>query len=233
MFEASSKIAVRLSAVAACIAVLAACSGGPTSMTSLPGTLERSESAAAVPVAPADADLFVDASSNVIEDGGFETPAAPTGGLSRYDTGSKLGPWSVVGAGTVDVLNAQFSFGGYTFAPKTGKQQVDLTGNTQNVTGVEQTVATTVGHTYTLSFYVGNVIDESAGLGVSSTVNVQVDGVQTFTATNSKSIKAAKPYWELFTFTFKATSTKTTLAFFNGDPSNDTYDGLDGVSLTP
>lgn len=170
--------------------------------------------------------------ANLIDDGSFETPVAPAGGLNRYQAGQKLGAWTVVGAGVVDLLGYKFQYGGYTFTAFSGKQQLDLTGDTDNVTGVQQTVATTAGHVYTLSFYVGNVNDPGGGLGVSSTVDVLVNGKHQFTATNSKSHKMATPDWEKFTYKLKATGAQTTLAFMNGDPSNDTYNGIDEVALT-
>jgi hypothetical protein len=41
------------------------------------------------------------------------------------------------------------------------------------------------------------------------------------------------PSWQRFIRKITATSTATTIAFMNGDPSNDTYNGLDTISLTP
>jgi len=176
--------------------------------------------------------LNADTTTNLIENGSFETPVVAAGGLDRYSAGQKIGAWTVLGAGTVDLLGHDFAYGGYTFTAFSGKQQLDLTGNTDNVTGVKQTVATTAGHSYTLSFYVGNVNDPGDGLGVSSTVDVLVDGKRQFTATNSKSNQKKTPYWQKFTYALKATGAKTTLAFMNGDPSNDTYNGIDDVTLT-
>jgi hypothetical protein len=177
-------------------------------------------------------DFTVGATANLIENGSFETPVVAAGGLNRYSAGQKIGAWTVLGAGTVDVLGHDFVYGGYTFTAFSGKQQLDLTGNTDNVTGVKQTVATTAGHSYTLCFYVGNVNDPGDGLGVSSTVDVLVDGKQQFTATNSKANQKNTPYWQKFTYKLKASGAKTTLAFMNGDPSNDTYNGIDDVTLT-
>jgi hypothetical protein len=80
---------------------------------------------------------------------------------------------------------------------------------------------------------VGNVDDPGGLFGVTSTVNVMVNGVQVFTATNSKGAGQAKQVWRKFTTTITATSAHTTIAFINGDPSNDTDNGLDAISLVP
>ena len=86
---------------------------------------------------------------------------------------------------------------------------------------------------YTLTFFVGNVSDPGGIFGTTSTVNVLVNGVQVFTATNSISSKKAKfeQVWKKFKTTITASSSTTAIAFMNGDPSNDTLNGLDEVRL--
>ena len=98
-------------------------------------------------------------------------------------------------------------------------------------TGVEQTVATSAGSAYTLTFYVGNVYDPGGLYGTTSTVNVFVDGGKVFTATNSRGSGQTKQVWQKFTKTFVATSTSTTLSFLNGDPNGDEQNGFDEVAL--
>jgi hypothetical protein len=224
--------------LAATVAGLAGCGGGSSTMSPMPAEVPA-ESYAARETSQA---VFnpstaldvpdLNPMTSLIDDGSFETPVAPAGGLNRYSAGQKIGAWTVLGAGTVDLLGYKFQYAGYTFTAFSGKQQLDLTGNTDNITGVQQTLATTAGHVYTLSFYVGNVNDPGGGLGVSSTVDVLVNGKHQFTATNSKSHKMETPDWEKFTYKLKATSAQTTLALMNGDPSNDTYNGIDEVTLT-
>ena len=38
--------------------------------------------------------------------------------------------------------------------------------------------------------------------------------------------------WKVFSLTVHAKNAKTTITFINGDPSNDTCNGIDDVSLT-
>ncbi len=59
--------------------------------------------------------------ANLIKDGGFESPAVPVGSLTRFDTGDKIGPWTVVGAsGTVDLISKSYTYDGFTFLAKAG-----------------------------------------------------------------------------------------------------------------
>src|SRR5712691_6300117 len=105
---------------------------------------------------------------------------------------------------------------GIAFPAKKGKQWLDLTGfNSNSATEVAQTVATTPGVAYTLSLYVGNVVDPNGVVGTTSTVNVLVDGGQVFTAANSMGQGQSKQVWQKFTTTIMATSTQTTIAFIN------------------
>lgn len=172
---------------------------------------------------------------NLIKDGNFEKPAVPAGGSMTFPTGQTFGRWTVVGApGAVSVVSGTFTQNGITFPAKKRKQWLDLTGfNSNSATGVAQTVATTPGASYTLSFYVGNVVNPNGVFGTTSTVNVLVNGGQVFTATNSLGGGQSTQVWQKFTTTIMATSAQTTIAFVNGDPSSDFTNGLDAVKLVP
>ena len=67
--------------------------------------------------------------------------------------------------------------------------------------------------------------------GTTSTVDVDINGSQILAADNSCTTCASMLTWQLFTTTFTASTTSTTLAFLNGDPSNDTSNGLDNITL--
>jgi hypothetical protein len=167
-----------------------------------------------------------------IGNGSFETPPLPVGGVQFFGNGATIGPWTVVGApGNVGTVANGFSFGGVTFNAQDGNQFLDLTGSSNSNTGVEQTVTTLPGATYNLSFYVGNVNDPAAGLGTTSTVQVFVNGTQLADAVNSSG-NATGVTWLPFTRAFTASGPSTTIRFLNGDPSNDTANGLDNVTLT-
>ncbi|MGB8700482.1 MAG: DUF642 domain-containing protein [Thermosynechococcaceae cyanobacterium] len=181
--------------------------------------------------------LFLSASAasaaNLIRNGGFEQPIVPTGGFTLFGTGVTTMPhWSIVGvAGNVAIVSTTFAQSGFTFPARSGVQWLDLTGISNSGTGVAQTVKTTAGTTYTLGFSVGNVVNTGGIFGTTSTVNVFINGTQVLTATNSRGIGTSRLNWKKFTTTFVATGTSTTISFINGDPSNDTLCGLDGISL--
>ena len=171
--------------------------------------------------------------ASLIDDGGFETPVVPDGSLTRFNTGDMIGPWTVVGAtGTVDLISTSFMFEGFTFSAKSGKQWLDLTGNTQTATGVAQTFPTTSGSRYQLKFSVGSVYDPNGQAGTSSTVTVMNGSTQIYKAVAKGKKGSTAQTWHSFTVTFKASSASTMLSFINGDPSTDTDCGLDAVSVS-
>ena len=173
--------------------------------------------------------------SNLITNGSFETPTAPVGSFSNFLTGSTaITGWTVVGP-EASIVSGSYKAGCCTFPAGDGNQWLDLTGDVSNrPEGVEQTVATTPGTTYKLSFWVGNIFDPSGFFGKTSTVNVFLGGMSGTlidTATNSSTTTGTQ-VWEQFNTSFKATSASTTIAFINGDPRTDNSNGLDNVVLT-
>jgi hypothetical protein len=173
--------------------------------------------------------------ANLIKNGGFEKPIAPAGGLTCLSTGQAFANWTVVGAtGNVCIVSGTYTANGWTVEPEAGAQSLDLTGYGSNMaTGVSQTVATTPGAAYQLTFWVGNVVDPSGADGVTSTVNVLVNGVQVYTATNSLGAGSTSVVWQKFTATITSLTPQTSIAFINGDPAGDNYNGLDGITLVP
>ena len=99
--------------------------------------------------------------ANLIKDGGFESPVVAVGGFDDFTTGQAFSKWTVVGvAGDVAIVSGSFTQNGIAFPAKAGKQWLDLTGYlSDNATGVQQTVKTTIGQKYLLKFSVGNVVD--------------------------------------------------------------------------
>jgi len=171
--------------------------------------------------------------ANAVVDGGFEAPAAPDGGFLAFAAGQAFSSWTVVGPGPVSLIHADYARVGVDFAPADGKQWLDLTGAASHpASGVQQIVRTTPGQSYRLQFKVGNVVNPRAGFGRSSTVLVRVNGAHVLRATNSAG-NAAALSWMPFKLTIVPTTTKTTIAFINGDPADDNSNGLDAVSLTP
>jgi len=171
--------------------------------------------------------------TNLIKNGSFETPKVPVGGFTLFAKGTAFSQWTVVGvAGNMAIVSGNFVGDGLAFVAKGGKQWVDLTGLSNTATGIAQTVATTPGAFYTLSFFVGNVVDPRGAFGASSTVRVKVNGKLVLTAQNSMGAGVSKQVWQKFTMTIKATGPQTAISFINGDKSNDEACGLDAVSLT-
>jgi hypothetical protein len=172
--------------------------------------------------------------TNLIKNCSFERPVVPSGSYQTFSTGEAFPHWKVVGdPGNVAVVSDTYREQRFTFPAKAGVQFLDLTGTSNTATGVAQTVATTPNSAYTLTFFVGNINDPRRIDGVSSTVNVWVDGQQVYKATNSWGKGKTSLVWQKFTTTITATSSKTTIAFINGDPPNDNVNGLDKISLVP
>jgi hypothetical protein len=173
------------------------------------------------------------AASTLMRNGGFEKPSVGSTYIV-FSTGQTFPGWKVVGApGNVGIVSGSFTQNGYTFPAKAGAQWLDLTGVSNSATGVAQRVKNlSPGSPYTLTFSVGNVSNPGGIFGTTSTVNVLVNGSPLMTAVNSKGAGTTTQVWQKFSKTFVAPTAITTISFINGDPSDDTNNGLDGVSLT-
>jgi hypothetical protein len=172
--------------------------------------------------------------AGLTKNGSFEVPVVPVGGFQSFSNGQGFSGWKVVGApGNVAIVSGQFTQNGFSFPAKAGKQWLDLTGVSQTSTGVAQNFATMPSTAYTLTFWVGNVYDPQGIFSISSTVIVKVNGQRVYRATNSRGKGRTTQVWEKFVTTITATSSKTTITFINGDPSSDTNNGLDAITLVP
>lgn len=169
-------------------------------------------------------------SPNLLANGSFEQPLVDTGGSAAFSTGATAAGWRVVGArGTVGVVSTSFVQNGIRFVAKAGDQWLDLTGSSNSPTGVTQTVETTPGASYALSFALGNVVDSGGLFGNSSTVDVLIDGKNVLEATNRGGGRVQG--WKSFTVPVTASSDSTTIEFRNRDPGDDNSNGLDAVAL--
>jgi hypothetical protein len=176
--------------------------------------------------------------------GDFETPTVPGGTFQLFATGStSITGWTVVGpgGGNVAIVSGTFTQSDngilFHFPAQSGTQFLDLTGTSNTLgEGVSQNVTTIPGDLYQVSFFVGNVSDPGGIFGTTSTVNLQVGASTIFTAENSMvpSTVAGNQtmLYQQFSTTFVASSTSTALAFLNGDPSTDTANALDNITLT-
>jgi hypothetical protein len=162
---------------------------------------------------------------------GFETPVATAGNFVLKALGETLDGWTVVGAsGNVATLSTGFVSEGFFWPAQEQNQTLDLTGVTNTATGVSQTVTTTLGSEYQLSFWLGNVV-HSGTYGTTSTVVVQVDGQEILRVTNADGAGTTSLAWKQYALAFTAAATSTTIVFLNGDGAADHSNALDNVVL--
>ncbi len=183
------------------------------------------------------------ARANLLSNGSFESPVVPLGGFTDAAVGSvAITGWDVVGAAgnNVAIINGTFTASGYTFPAQDGVQWMDLSRSLNDPTlGVSQTIVTTPGEIYQLSFFIGNTSGGNQDLGDTTTVKVFIDAVPRFADINA-TVTTGTINWEQFTHTFVASGSSTTLAFLNGDAglvgsidsTPDSVNGLDNVVLT-
>ena len=172
------------------------------------------------------------AAPNLIQNGGFEQPVVHAG---RYRATSWLPGWSSIGprGGDVAIVSRSFVQARFRFPAQSGQQWLDLTGGTGTYqAGIVQTVKTSKGTSYTLRFWVGNVVNRGGIFGVKSSVAVDINGNQVLLATNTNGAGRASQNWKAFSVSFVATSAATSVAFLNEDSTSDQTNGLDSVTLT-
>jgi hypothetical protein len=180
---------------------------------------------------------------NLIKNGGFERPVIPPGKYVSYFLGKQFGPkngkWTVVGpnGSNVSVTSTSYVCCGFKFPAERGLAFLDLTGapDTGLPQGVSQTITTTPGATYRVSFGIGNIYDPHGNFGTTSTVNVYANGTLVISATNAKRHGGDTMVWQRFGTTFVAGTAQTTLSFINGDfgGSGDEICGLDDIFVAP
>lgn len=176
---------------------------------------------------------LAEASTNLLNNGSFETPSVPAGRLSNFTTGSSaITNWTVLGPEAA-VVDSKFTSFLIQFPARDGSQWLDLTGFlSSNAGGVEQTVVTVPGKAYQLSFAVGNVFDPRGLYGTTSSVDVTVNGMSLGTFTNSCRTCTKILIWQTFNISFLASSLTSIIRFMNADPPTDNSNGLDNVVLT-
>lgn len=166
--------------------------------------------------------------ANLILDGSFEKPVVPDGTYQLFNTGDTFKSWTVVGdPGNVAIVSGDFSYC-VPLPAKKGVQFLDLTGTSNSPTGVQTSVKTTPGSTYSVAFFIGNLAG-GGNCGTTSTVNLVIDGVPVASFTNRKSGDTL--VWKKFSTEFTAQNATTTIAFINGDGPNDTSNGLDAITV--
>jgi len=169
--------------------------------------------------------------ANLVENGSFEDPVQANGDFQLIGSGQSFQGWKVVGSGNIGIFSGEYTEGGVAFPAKKGKQWLDLTGNQNKASGIQQDIVTTPGKTYAVSFYIGNVNQKGSDLGIKSTVDLHIDGTDVASFTNKAGKGQLTQVWKKFSTEFVAQNSSTRIEFFNGDPPDDAENGLDGVSV--
>lgn len=176
-----------------------------------------------------------------VVDGSFESAPVPNGGLLFYGAGSTIGGangWTVFGDGVNAVLgiNTNYTEAGVAFPAFDGKVHLDLTGGgNTGANGVYQDIATAIGQTYRLAFYLGNATGNGTGNSgvyvLPSTIGLSIGGGQAQSFENA-GVTLGAINWTQYSKDFKATSTSTRVSFINQTPTGDNFAGLDLVSIS-
>jgi choice-of-anchor C domain-containing protein len=175
--------------------------------------------------------------ADFIVNGGFEQPGGLTSDVDFMAGNTSIVGWTIV-AGSVDIVPTN---GGHWPAYQ-GQQSLDLDGESAGT--ISQTFATTAGMTYQLSFAYGNNPGGGAAAAGDDPGNpIRTANVSILDAGGASLLSqdighegstAADMNWTIFTGSFTADSTTTTLVFTSTDPPT-SYGGitLDAVSVDP
>ena len=160
---------------------------------------------------------------NLLVNGSFESPSIAGYNYIFYPSGSNaITGWTATGAGETQNTRTEF------LPAADGFQWVDLTGNIGYDKGlISDAVATEIGSTYRLSFFLGDY----APFG-SSTVSVKFNNGPATLFTNV--YQSGTMDWEQKSFDWIADATSVRISFTgvaNGALSNNLGIGLDGVGL--
>jgi hypothetical protein len=168
--------------------------------------------------APASANLLTNGSfedtTHFVDNTGQDTMTLPVG--SNAMTG-----WTVAGSESLAWIGPTNPF---SLSASNGSYFLDLTGYQEGgpFSGVTQTIATSAGSTYLLSFGLGS--SSIYGLPVRITASAAA-AVQPFTSSDTGSNN-----WETETLSFTATGSSTTVSLLGA--TGESYIGLDNVSVT-
>ena len=122
----------------------------------------------------------------------------------------------------------------FSLSASDGSYFLDLTGYHDNApfAGVQQTIATTIGAQYQLTFDIGSDINYDSDEGSVSLIPVSIlatagSSSQLFTTTTPTGINQ----WESFSYDFTATSASTLISLQGEATENVQYIGLDNASV--
>jgi hypothetical protein len=166
--------------------------------------------------------------AELVVNGSFETPGcADDCVLNTPGQADFVDGWTTFLSG-VEYMNVRASIGSSVAAD--GVMSVDLANYVyRNGGGIQQNINTVVGMRYRLSFSAGNsAYVNRYGNGI---INVKVAG-QTVSF-DTPVAKSDATVWETKTYDFTATTSQTTLSFWNDQNPNDRFAFIDKVSVVP
>lgn len=171
--------------------------------------------------------VAVPSHANLLQNGSFEignfVPNADDAMLLPVSATDMTG-WTVV-ANSLAWIGPSNPFG---LSASDGSYFLDLSGYHDNAPygGVEQTIPTIIGDQYQLSLDLGSSTTYNTG-----PVSVLVTaGSASTTFTSTPTVNNG---WDLFIFDFIATSSSTTISLIGQASINESYIGLDNVSVVP
>lgn len=161
--------------------------------------------------------------SNIVTNGSFENTPTPLSN-GTYGDFSSIQGWNLLSGSSSNVIEVQDNVAG---SPFDGNNFVEL--DSTAVTGIYQTLATTIGQTYQISFAFSPRPGTNAAHNI---LNVNWGG-QSVADLTADGTGLANTVWNTFTYDIVAKSTSTILSFNDFDAVSDslgTY--LDAVSVT-
>ncbi len=162
--------------------------------------------------------------TNLIVNGGFETPALANGTWQVFPDASQTS-WTVESGAGLEIQNHAAG------DPHSGNQLAELDSN--NSSAISQTVTTVAGGNYTLSFWYSPRPNRPAGDNtIGTVVKVVSDNTVLVTDTiGAASAGGANTNWQHFSYNFVAADTGTKVMFTDLGTNNSFGGYLDDVSL--
>jgi hypothetical protein len=156
---------------------------------------------------------------NLVNNGSFESTSS---NRSLPSGSTTISGWTVV---TKEI--AWLPSGAFGVTTPFGNSLIDLTGlfDAKPYGGITQTINTTVGETYNLSFYLGNFQSYSGSISVLAAAG---STNQTFTY---NPVGTSGSQWSPFNLNFTATSAATPITFTGLTSTTGLYIGLDNVAV--
>jgi hypothetical protein len=194
--------------------------------------MSRKPIVAAVVAAAAFGLAHAAAAANLVVNGGFEdtTGLGPVNADGGYDTPqfTTFAGWTVLGSSNGVTLNGPTN--PYGLTASSGDWSIDLTAPSgQGFGGIRQTIATEIGHSYRLTFDIGN----SPAINGQMPARIGAQVGPTLPAWNFSGGGETGNAWQTITYDFVADAVTSELVFggvFQGNAVTG-YVGLDNVSV--